>query len=103
MRGYTDNYEAHGVLALSGRLMTRVKGTVRVHFKDGVLDPQGKTIQTALLQMGYDWVSGVRTGRLFEIEMDIDDESAARERLREISEKLLANPVIESFHVEVCS
>ncbi|MBD3297753.1 MAG: phosphoribosylformylglycinamidine synthase subunit PurS [candidate division Zixibacteria bacterium] len=83
--------------------MATVKGTVRVHFKDGVLDPQGKTIHTALRQMGYDWVSSVRTGRLFEIEIDADDPSRAQDQLREISQKLLANPVIESFHVEVHS
>lgn len=80
-----------------------VKGTVRVQLKDGVLDPQGQTIQRALLQMGYDWVQGVRTGRMFEIEMEAADEAAAKTRLREISEKLLANPVIESFQVEVRS
>jgi len=80
-----------------------VKGTVRVQLKDGVLDPQGQTIQRALLQMGYDWVQGVRTGRMFEIEMEATDEAAAKNRLREISEKLLANPVIESFQVEVRS
>ena len=80
-----------------------VKGTVRVQLKDGVLDPQGQTIQRALLQMGYDWVQGVRTGRTFEIDMKAADEAAAKTRLREISEKLLANPVIESFQVEVRS
>ena len=80
-----------------------VKGTVRVQLKDGVLDPQGQTIQRALLQMGYDWVQGVRTGRTFEIDMEAADEAAAKTRLREISEKLLANPVIESFQVEVRS
>lgn len=83
--------------------MPVVKGTVRVQLKDGVLDPQGQTIQRALLQMGYDWVQGVRTGRMFEIEMEAADEAAAKTRLREISEKLLANPVIESFQVEVRS
>ena len=83
--------------------MPVVKGTVRVQLKDGVLDPQGQTIQRALLQMGYDWVQGVRTGRTFEIDMEAADEAAAKTRLREISEKLLANPVIESFQVEVRS
>lgn len=78
-----------------------VKGTVKVRLKDGVLDPQGQTIMRALLQMGYDWVGGVRTGRTFEIEMDADDVATAQGRLKEISERLLANPVIETFQVEV--
>jgi len=65
------------------------------------LDPQGQTIMRALLQMGYDWVEGVRTGRTFEIEMAADDMATAQGRLREISERLLANPVIETFQVEV--
>ena len=78
-----------------------VKGTVRVRLKDGVLDPQGQTIMRALLQMGYDWVEGVRTGRTFEIEMAADDMATAQGRLKEISERLLANPVIETFQVEV--
>ena len=78
-----------------------MKGTVRVRLKDGVLDPQGQTIMRALLQMGYDWVEGVRTGRTFEIEMAADDMATAQGRLREISERLLANPVIETFQVEV--
>jgi phosphoribosylformylglycinamidine synthase len=79
----------------------RIKGTVKVRLKDGVLDPQGQTIWRALTQMGYDWVQGVRTGRTFEIEMEAGDEATAQRRLREISEKLLANPVIETFQVEV--
>ena len=80
-----------------------VRGTVRVHFKNGVLDPQGKTIHTALRQMGYSGISSVRTGRLFEIELEAADAAKAQDQLREISQKLLANPVIESFHVEVHS
>jgi phosphoribosylformylglycinamidine synthase len=67
------------------------------------LDPQGETIQRALLQMGYGWVQNVRTGRTFEIEVEADDETTAHGRLHEISERLLANPVIETFQVEVSS
>jgi phosphoribosylformylglycinamidine synthase len=80
-----------------------VKGTVKVRLKDGVLDPQGQTIMRALLDMGYDWVEDVRTGRTFEIEMTADDQASAQDRLNEISQRLLANPVIESFQVEVQS
>lgn len=77
------------------------KGTVKVRLKDGVLDPQGVTIHRALLQMGYDWVRNVKTGRTFEIEMEAGSEETLRHRLNEISGRLLANPVIETYHVEV--
>jgi phosphoribosylformylglycinamidine synthase len=80
-----------------------LKGTVKVRLKDGVLDPQGQTIRRALAQMGYDWVRNVRTGRTFEVEIEAEDLLTARGRLEEISSRLLANPVIESFQVEVRS
>ncbi len=78
---------------------SRQKAVVYVRLKEGVLDPQGLTIQKALSQMGYKEFVGVRTGRFFELEIssngaNIDD------RINEVCSKLLANPVIESFKVE---
>ena len=78
-----------------------VTGTVTVRLKEGVLDPQGQTIRRALEQMGFDSVKNVRTGRMFEIQLDAPDPSSARGSLNEMSEKLLANPVVETFTVEV--
>ena len=74
------------------------KAIVYVKLKDGVLDPQGVTIQKALNQMGYKDFVGVRSGRFFEIEIksgsnDID------KKLDEVCSKLLANPVIEKYEV----
>lgn len=78
-----------------------ITGTVTVRLKEGVLDPQGQTIRRALEQMGYDGLASVRTGKTFEITMDAPDAMTARTRLSEMSAKLLANPVVETFDVEV--
>ena len=76
-----------------------MKALVHVTLKPEVLDPQGKAIQKASAQLGYDVVHGVRQGKLFEIELDATDEAAARRLLDELCEKLLANPVIEDHRV----
>ena len=70
-----------------------------IRLKDGVLDPQGVTIQKALAQMGYADVVSVRSGRFFELEMKPDSNNPDRQ-IEEICGKLLANPVIEKFEVE---
>ena len=75
------------------------KATVYVKLKDGVLDPEGKTIQKALSQMGYGEFLSVRTGRFFELEIEANG-SDMDSRIDEICLKLLANPVIENYKVE---
>jgi len=75
------------------------KAVVHVRLKDGVLDPQGVTIQKALTQMGYDDVLSVRCGRFFEMEIKADAAEIDR-KIDEICSRLLANPVIEDFQVE---
>jgi phosphoribosylformylglycinamidine synthase len=81
--------------------MVMVTGKVTVRLKEGVLDPQGQTIQRALQQMGYAGIDQVRAGKTFEFKLQADSPDTAKAQLREMSEKLLANPVIETFHVEV--
>ncbi len=76
-----------------------MKAWVHVMLKPDVLDPQGKAIQRAAASLGYDAVRGVRQGKLFEIELDAGDEEKARSLVAELSSKLLANPVIESFDI----
>ncbi len=78
-----------------------MKAKVYVHLKQGVLDPQGMTIQRSLQSLGYDEVSGVRLGKVFEMDLSATDEARARERLEEMSRRLLSNPVIEDFTVEI--
>lgn len=81
--------------------MVMVTGKVTVRLKEGVLDPQGQTIQRALEHMGYKGIDQVRAGKTFEIKLQAHSSEDAKSKLKEMSEKLLANPVIETFHVEV--
>jgi phosphoribosylformylglycinamidine synthase subunit PurS len=76
--------------------------TVRVFvtLKPSVFDPQGRTIVESLHSMGYPAVSDVRQGKYFEVQVDAGDAAAAEALVREVSTKLLANPVIESFRLE---
>jgi phosphoribosylformylglycinamidine synthase len=69
--------------------------------KAEILDPQGKAVRAALERLGHADVRDVRQGKRFEIEIEIDGDvdDAALARIAEMAEKLLANPVIEDFHV----
>ncbi|MEP0827993.1 MAG: phosphoribosylformylglycinamidine synthase subunit PurS [bacterium] len=75
------------------------KAVIYIRLKEGVLDPQGVTIQRAILNMGYDAVSSVRSGKFFELELASDSDQATAQ-VEDICRKLLANPVIEDFKVE---
>jgi phosphoribosylformylglycinamidine synthase PurS subunit len=76
-----------------------MKARIFVTLKNGVLDPQGQAIQGALGALGFDGVSSVRQGKVFEIELAKADDAEAR--LKAMCEKLLANTVIEDFRVEI--
>ena len=76
-----------------------MKALVHVTLKTDVLDPQGGAIQRASASLGYDAVSSVRQGKLFELELDAETEESARALLTELCEKLLANPVIEDYRI----
>ena len=76
-----------------------MKALVHVTLKADVLDPQGKAIAHACAALGHAAVEGVRQGKFFEIEISAPDEAAARGVAEEVSEKLLANPVIEEFRI----
>lgn len=78
-----------------------MKARVHVTLKRGVLDPQGEAVRHALGSLGFDGVEGVRMGKVIELELDETDEAAARARVREMCEKLLANTVIEDYAVEL--
>ncbi len=78
-----------------------MKATVHVTLKAGVLDPQGKAIGNALHGLGFDEVGDVRQGKLIELEIGGDDPEAAKARIDEMCRKLLANPVIERYAIEV--
>jgi phosphoribosylformylglycinamidine synthase len=75
------------------------RASVHVTLKQDVLDPQGKAIQNACRSLGHAGVASVRQGKLFELELDAPDLERARALLRELCEKLLANPVIEDYAI----
>jgi phosphoribosylformylglycinamidine synthase subunit PurS len=74
---------------------------IRVFLKDGVLDPQGVTIGRALNDLGFSNVLQVSTGKLFKLEIDAETEVEAKKIAAEAASKLLANPIIERYEVEV--
>jgi phosphoribosylformylglycinamidine synthase subunit PurS len=78
-----------------------VKARVYVTLKKSVFDPQGKTINDALQSLGYKGVADVRQGKFFEVSLDGVSAAEAQTTAEEIARKVLANPVIESFKVEV--
>ena len=78
-----------------------MKTKVFVTLKPSVFDPQGKTIVDALRSMGYTAVQDVRQGKYFELDVEAGSTDEARSMVAEVAEKLLANPVIESYRVEV--
>jgi len=74
---------------------------VFVTLKKSVFDPQGKTIADALHSMGYKGIGDVRQGKFFELELDAASADQAHELAAEVADKVLANPVIESYRVEI--
>jgi phosphoribosylformylglycinamidine synthase subunit PurS len=77
----------------------RVK--IFVSLRSGVLDPQGKAIERSLHMLGYGEVRDVRTGKYLEIKLEAASREAAESRIREMCDKLLANPVIEDYRFEI--
>ena len=78
-----------------------MRARVFVTLKPSVFDPQGHTIADALHSMGYDGVSDVRQGKYFELELASTSAEEAKVLAAEVADKLLANPVIESYRIEV--
>jgi phosphoribosylformylglycinamidine synthase subunit PurS len=77
-----------------------VRATVLVRPKPGILDPQGEAVGSSLRQLGFA-VAEARVGRLVDVEVDGDDPAAARAQLERMCEQLLANPLIESYEIEL--
>ena len=77
-----------------------MKATVLVRPKDGILDPQGDAVQDSLRHLGFS-VDGTRIGRVVDLEVDASDPDAARAEVERMCEQLLANPLIESYEIEI--
>jgi phosphoribosylformylglycinamidine synthase len=78
-----------------------MKARVHVYLKPGVLDPQGQAVAGSLTHLGFDEVSAVRQGKLIEIDLNTADAEEAHKRVAQMCDKLLANPVIETYDIEL--
>ena len=79
-----------------------MRATVLVRPKDGILDPQGQAVESSLRQLGFS-VDGARIGRVVDLELETDDAAQARSELERMCEQLLANPLIESYEIELAT
>jgi phosphoribosylformylglycinamidine synthase len=80
-----------------------MKAVVHVFLKPGVLDVQGKAVQTALHGLGWEDVDNVRVGRVIEFDVGDEDAAAAQARVDAMCRRLLANPVIEGYRVDIAA
>jgi phosphoribosylformylglycinamidine synthase len=77
-----------------------VRATVLVRPKQGILDPQGLAVESSLRQLGFP-VEEARIGRVVDLEVEASDPAAARAEVERMCEQLLANPLIESYEIEL--
>jgi len=77
-----------------------VRATVLVRPKAGILDPQGQAVENSLRHLGFA-VGEARVGRLVELELETEDRAEAQLQLERMCEQLLANPLIESYEIEL--
>jgi phosphoribosylformylglycinamidine synthase len=81
-------------------MITEFRFAVNVTPKPGILDPQGRAVESSLGHLGIDGVSAVRVGRRVELTVEAADESAARAVVERLASELLSNPLIEAFAIE---
>jgi phosphoribosylformylglycinamidine synthase len=77
-----------------------MRATILVRPKSGILDPQGAAVETALEHLGFA-VSGARVGKVVDLEVASDDATEARAQVEKMCEQLLANPLVESYEIEL--
>jgi phosphoribosylformylglycinamidine synthase len=78
-----------------------LKARILVYPRPEILDPQGEAVKNALARVGFPEVEAVRVGKSFDVELGSAGAEEARQRLQEMCRKLLANPVVEDFSVEL--
>ncbi len=78
-----------------------MKAKIHITLKNGVLDPQGKAVQTALAGLGFTGVNDVRQGKFIELELTEADRAKAEAQVDDMCKKLLANTVIENYAIEI--
>jgi phosphoribosylformylglycinamidine synthase len=97
---FTSGSEGANIPACSS-ISELMKAKIIITPKKAVLDPQGKTVQTALGHMGYKDVGAVHVGKYLEIELTGSDRETARKQIDEACHKILSNPVIEDYRFEI--
>ena len=78
-----------------------MKARIKIMLKNGVLDPQGEAIKHALNNIGFESVTGVRQGKVIELDIEGSDKSQVRSQIENMCKKMLANTVIENFEIEL--
>jgi phosphoribosylformylglycinamidine synthase subunit PurS len=77
----------------------RFEAQLVVSLKEGLLDPQGKAVESALPALGWDNVDHVRVGKYIQLAIEVSDRHAAEAQVRSLAERFLSNPVIEDFRL----
>ena len=75
----------------------KLRAQIDVMLKEGILDPQGKTVEDNLPSLGFTGVSGVRVGKHIELEIEAASRDEAAQQVEDMAKRLLSNPVIEDF------
>lgn len=78
-----------------------MKARVHIFYKDSVFDPQGSTVEHSLRTLGFKQVNRVRIGKVVDVEIEARNREEARKLAESMCEKLLVNPVMESFQIEI--
>ena len=78
-----------------------MKARIQIMLKNGVLDPQGEAIKHALNNIGFESVTGVRQGKVIELDIEGSDKRQVRSQIENMCNKMLANTVIENFEIEL--
>ena len=78
-----------------------MKARIKIMLKNGVLDPQGEAIKHALNNIGFESVTGVRQGKVIELDIEGSDKNQIRSQIENMCNKMLANTVIENFEIEI--
>jgi phosphoribosylformylglycinamidine synthase len=78
-----------------------VKAIINISLKSGVLDPEGKAIQNALQNFGFEGINEVRKGKFLEIKLEQEDKKEAKQNIDKMCKQLLANTVIENYEITI--
>ena len=78
-----------------------MKAEIEISLKEGILDPQAKTIFNALHSLGFDCVKDLKISKKMSLDLDLNDANLAQNRLESMAKDLLANPVIENYNIKI--